>query len=69
MLERPNSPNSGEDREDRDVVDVILLHSNNEIKVGLPVRPSPGFGPALCSDDRGSRLYFFQRERDKGSML
>lgn len=57
MLERPNSPNSGEDR---DVVDVILLCSNNEIKAGLPVSPSPDFCPALCADDRGSGLYFFQ---------
>ena len=61
MLERPNTPNSGEDR---DVVDVILLRSNNEIKAGLPVSPSPGVGPALCPDDRGSGLYFFQRERE-----
>lgn len=62
MLERPNSPNSGEDR---DAVDVILLRSNNEIKAEVPVSPSPGFGPALCPDDRGSGLYFFQGERER----
>lgn len=55
MLERPNSPNSGGDR---DTVDVILLCSNNEIKVGRPVSPSPGFGSALSPNDRGSGLYF-----------
>lgn len=62
MLERPLSSSNGEDR---DVVDVIHLCSNNEIKAELPVRPSPAFGPALCPDDRGSGVYFFQRHKDR----
>lgn len=63
MLERPNSSASGEDR------DVILRSSNNEIKAGLPVSLSPGFGLALCPDDRGSELNPFQRERERGGVF
>lgn len=62
MLERPNSPNG---REDRDMAYVILLHCNNEIKAGLPVSLSPDFDLALCPNDRGSGLHFFQEERER----
>lgn len=75
MLEKPVPVTTG--GEDRDVVGVIPLCCNNEIKAGLPVRPSPGLALALYLDDRGSGLFYlfffekvgvFQSLRQDGSM-
>lgn len=59
MLEKTSSPKI---REDRDVACGVPSVITMKSKAGLPVRPPPGFSPALCPHDLGSAFYFSQRE-------